>query len=61
MSQLKKLFGTQTINVIYLAACLKIMVYIKNYRIRALLDGGSKINIINKIITKSLGLAVSPC
>ena len=37
------------------------MVHIKNYRIRALLDGGNEINIIDKIIAKSLGLAVSPC
>ena len=47
-------------NVIYLAACLEAMIYIENYRIRALLDRGSEINIINKIIAKSLGLAVSP-
>ena len=46
-------------DVIYLTACLKIIIYIENYRIRALLDGGSEINIINKIIVKSLGLAMS--
>ena len=48
-------------DVIYSAACLKAIVHIKNYRIRALLNGGSKINIINKIIIESLDLAVSPC
>ena len=45
----------------YLAACLEIIVYIKDYKIRALLNGGNKINIINKIIAESLGLAISPC
>ena len=36
------------------------MIYIKNYRIHTLLDGGSEVNIMNKIIAESLGLAVSP-
>ena len=37
------------------------MVYIEDYRIHALLDGGNKINITNKIIVENLGLAINPC
>ena len=36
------------------------MVHIKNYRIHALLDSGSEINIMNKAVADNLGLAVSP-
>ena len=34
--------------------------FIENYKIRALLDSGNKINIINKIMADNLGLAISP-
>ena len=47
-------------DIIYLAACPEVVIYVEDYKIRALLDGGSEINIINKIIAKSLDLAVSP-
>ena len=48
-------------DVIYSTAYLKAVIHIKNYKIHALLDKGSEVNIINKIVTKSLSLAVSPC
>ena len=37
------------------------MVHIENYRICALLDNGSEVNIIDKVVADNLGLAVSPC
>ena len=45
----------------YSAACLKAVVHIKNYRIRALLDNRSKVNVINKVVADNLGLIISPC
>ena len=44
----------------YLVACPKAVVHIENYKIRALLDGGSEVNVINKVVADNLGLAVSP-
>ena len=48
-------------DVIYLTACLEVVIYIEDYRIRALLNENNKINVINKTVIKSLGLAMSPC
>ena len=47
--------------MIYLIICLEAVVHIKNYRIHALLDSGSKMNIMDKAVADNLGLAVSPC
>ena len=45
----------------YSATCPEAVVHIENYRICALLDSESKINVINKAVANNLGLAVSPC
>ena len=56
----KKLFRFRTTNVIYSTTCPEAVVHIENYRIRALLDGGSEVNIMDKTMADNLGLAVSP-
>ena len=48
-------------DVMYLAVCPEAVVHVEDYRIRALLDGGSEVNVIDKVIAESLGLAISPC
>ena len=45
----------------YLATYLEAVVHIENYRICVLLDGGSKINVMNKAVADNLGLTISPC
>ena len=60
-SRLKELFGTRTADVMYSAACPEAVVHVEDYRIRALLDGGSEVNVMDKAVAESLGLAVSPC
>ena len=47
--------------MMYLVTCPEAVVHIENYRIRALLDDGSKVNVINKVVADNLGLVVSPC
>ena len=45
----------------YSIICLEVVVHIENYRICVLLDGGSEVNIMDKVVADNLGLAVSPC
>ena len=47
--------------MIYSAICPEAVVHIENYRIRALLDDGSKVNIMDKAVADNLGLIISPC
>ena len=46
--------------MMYSIVCPKAVIHIKNYRIRALLDGRSKVNIIDKVVADNLGLIISP-
>ena len=59
--QWKKFFKSRTTDIIYSATCPETVVHIKNYRIYALLNDGSEINIINKAVADNLGLIISPC
>ena len=47
--------------MIYLIVCSEAVVHIENYRIHMLLDGGSKVNVIDKTVADNLGLIISPC
>ena len=57
----KELFRSRTTDVMYLAICPEAVVYIEDYRIRVLLDSGSEVNVMDKVVADNLGLAVSPC
>ena len=57
----KELFKSRTTDVMYLVTCPEAVVHIEDYRIRALLDGGSKMNVMDKAVADNLGLAISPC